>query len=67
MNLPGRGSVLRKLLIAVPVILALTLVSLFMPARQVTIEGIGRLSFETTVTLSVGSEVAYASPDWLSG
>ena len=58
---------LRKLLIAVPVILALTLVSLFMPARQVTIEGIGRLSFETTVTLSVGSEVAYASPDWLSG
>jgi hypothetical protein len=27
------------------------------------IEGIGRVSFETRVTLSVGSEVAYASPD----
>jgi len=48
-------------------ILALILTSLFLPARQVTIEGIGKLSFETAFTLSVGSEVAYASPDWLSG
>jgi len=58
-----RGSVVRRLLIVVPVVVALTLVSLFMPAQQVSIEGVGTLSFETTVTLSVGSEVAYASPD----
>ena len=49
-----------------PVILALTAVSLFLPARQVSIEGIGRLSFDTTVNLSVGSEVAYASPDTIA-
>jgi len=61
-----RGSVVRRLLIIVPVVLALTLVSLFMPAQRVSIEGIGKLSFETTVTLSVGSEVAYASPDLLT-
>ena len=61
-NLPKTGSILRRLLIIVPVVLALTLISLFLPARQVTIKGIGRLSFETTVTLSVGSQVAYASP-----
>lgn len=69
MNLPKTGSMLRKLLIIAPVVLvlALTSISLFLPARQVTITGIGRLSFETTVTLSVGSEVAYASPGWLSG
>ena len=63
MNLPKTGSMLRKLLIIVPVVLALTLVSLFLPAQRVTIEGIGKLSFETSVTISVGSEVAYASPD----
>jgi len=34
-----------------------------MPAQRLTIEGIGMLSFETTVTLSVGYEVAHASPD----
>lgn len=69
MNLPKTGSMLRKLLIIAPVVLvlALTSITLFLPARQVTIKGIGRLSFETTVTLSVGSEVAYASPGWLSG
>jgi hypothetical protein len=33
-----------------------------MPAQRLSIEGIGTLSFETTVTLSVGSEVAYAAP-----
>jgi hypothetical protein len=54
---------LRRLLIIAPVVVALTLVSLFIPARRVSIEGVGTLSFETTVTLSVGSEVAYAQPD----
>lgn len=62
-----RGLVLpkgrKRLLLVIPVVVALTLVSLFMPVRRVSIEGIGKLSFETTVTLSVGSEVAYASPD----
>jgi hypothetical protein len=61
-NLPKTGSMLRRLLIIAPLVLVLTLVSLFLPARRVTIEGIGRLSFETAVTLSVGSEVAYAAP-----
>jgi hypothetical protein len=58
-NLLSRGSMLRRLLIIVPVVLALILTSLFMPARQVTIKGIG--------TLSIGQEAAYASPAWLSG
>jgi len=58
---------LKKLLIVVPVVAGLILVGILVPARQVTIEGIGTLSFETAVTLSVGSEAAYASPDWLSG
>jgi len=48
-------------------VVGLILVSIFMPAQQVSIEGIGTLSFETKVTLSVGSEAAYASPGWLSG
>jgi hypothetical protein len=61
-----RGSVVKRLLLVIPVVLALTLVSLFMPARRLSIEGIGTLSFETTVTLSVGSEVAYAAPDSLT-
>jgi hypothetical protein len=58
----NRVKLLRNWLILVPVVVGLILVSIFIPARQVTIEGIGRLSFETTVTLSVGSEAAYASP-----
>lgn len=58
---------LKKLLIVIPVVVGLILVGIFVPARQVSIEGIGTLSFETAVTLSVGSEVAHASPDWLSG
>jgi len=58
-NLPKTGSMLRRLLIIAPLVLVLTLVSLFLPARQVTIKGIG--------TLSIGQEAAYASPDWLSG
>jgi hypothetical protein len=58
---------LRRLLIIVPVVLALILTSLLMPARQVTIKGIGTLSFETAVTLSIGQQAAYASPGWLSG
>jgi len=58
---------LKKLLILVPVVAGLILAGILVPARQVTIEGIGTLSFETAVTLSVGSEAAYASPDWLSG
>jgi hypothetical protein len=57
----------KKLLIVAPVVAGLILAGIFMPARQVTIEGIGTLSFETAVTLSVGSETAHASPDWLSG
>jgi hypothetical protein len=61
-KLPIRGSVVKGLLIIVPLVVTLTLVSLFMPARRVSIEGVGKVSFETTVTLSVGSEVAYASP-----
>jgi len=59
------GVTTRRLLIIIPVVVGLILVGILMPARQVSIEGIGRLSFETPVTLSVGSEVAYASPDWL--
>jgi hypothetical protein len=57
------ASVVKRLLIIIPVVLVLTLVSLFMPARRVSIEGVGTLSFDTTVTLSVGSEVALAAPD----
>ena len=53
----------RKLLIIAAVVVALSLASLFLPARQMSIEGIGKLSFETKITLSAGSEVAYASPD----
>jgi len=53
---------LKKLLIAVPLVVGLILVGIFMPARHISIEGFGTLSFETAVTLSVGSEVAYASP-----
>lgn len=66
MNLPKTGSILRRLLIVVPVLVALILLVLFMPAQRLTIEGIGMLSFETTVTLSVGYEAAYASPGWVS-
>jgi len=55
------------LLLIIPVVVGLILVSIFMPAQQVSIEGIGTLSFETKVTLSVGSEAAYASPDALPG
>jgi len=57
---------LKKLLIIIPVV-GLILLTIFMPARQVSIDGIGTLSFESTITLSIGSETAYASPDWLSG
>jgi hypothetical protein len=52
---------LKKLLIVIPVVVGLILVGIFVPARQVSIEGIGTLSFETAVTLSVGSEVAHAA------
>ena len=63
MNLPETGSILRRMLIVIPVAAGVILVTLFMPAQRLTIEGIGMLSFETTVTLSVGYEVARASPD----
>ena len=62
-SLPMSVSVVKRLLVIVPVVVMLTLVSLFMPGRRLSIEGVGTLSFETTVTLSVGSEVAYAAPD----
>jgi hypothetical protein len=55
--------VLKRLLIILPIVVVVTLVSLFMPTRRVNIEGVGTLSFDTTVTLSVGSEVALAAPD----
>ena len=58
---------LKKLLIVIPVAVGLILVGIFVPARQVSIEGFGTLSFETPVTLSVGSEPAHASPDVLPG
>jgi len=55
-NLLRTGLMLRRLLIIVPVVLVLILVSLFFSARQVTIKGISRLSFEIKVALSVGSQ-----------
>ncbi len=64
MNLPKTGSILRRLLIIIPAAVGLILVTLFMPAQRLTIEGIGMLSFETTVTLSIGYEVAHASPGY---
>ncbi|TES84264.1 MAG: hypothetical protein E3J92_01760, partial [Dehalococcoidia bacterium] len=66
MNLLKTGSILRRLLIIIPVVVGLILVSLFMPAQRLSIEGIGMLSLETTVTLSVGYEVASANPGWVS-
>jgi len=53
----------RKLLIAGVVVLALSLGSLFLPARQMDIEGIGRLSFESKVVLAAndsGDNYKYA-------
>ncbi len=43
--------------------LAVMLAFAFLPAQQVTIKGIGRLSLETSTTLSIGAEEIYASPD----
>jgi hypothetical protein len=62
----NKVKLLKKLLIIIPVA-GLILVTIFMPARQVSIEGIGTLSFKSAVTLTFGSEVANASPDWLPG
>jgi hypothetical protein len=56
----------RKLLIVIAIVLALSIASMFLPAKQMDIEGVGRLSFETKITLSVGSEVAYAAPDLIT-
>ena len=56
----------KKLLIGVLVVLVLSVGSFFIPAREMSIEGIGQLSFETKITLSVGSEAAYAAPDTLT-
>jgi hypothetical protein len=64
MNLTMSASLIKRLLIILPIVVVLTLVSLFMPARRVSIEGVGTLSFDTTVTISVGSEVAHAAPGW---
>jgi len=52
----------KKLLVIVPVVLALALAGLFLPARKVSIEPYGMLSLESKITLSVGYEAAYASP-----
>ena len=56
----------KKLLIGVLVVLVLSVGSFFIPAREMSIEGIGQLSFETKITLSVGSETAYAAPDLIT-
>jgi hypothetical protein len=47
-----------KLSIVIPLVVGLVLAGIFVPARQVSIEGLG--------TLSIGSETACASPGWLS-
>jgi hypothetical protein len=49
---------LLKLPIVVPLVVGLVLAGIFVPARQMNIEGIG--------TLSIGSETACASPGWIS-
>lgn len=56
----------KKPLVIVPVVLALVLAGLFLPVMKVSIEPYGRLSLESKITLSVGTEVAYASPGWVS-
>jgi hypothetical protein len=47
-----------KLSIVIPLVVGLVLAGIFVPARQVSIEGLG--------TLSIGPETACASPGWLS-
>jgi hypothetical protein len=59
-------SLVKRLLITITAVVVLTLVSLFMPTQRVDIEGVGTLSFDTSVTLSVGSEFAYAAPDTIT-
>lgn len=56
----------KKVLVIVPVVLALVLAGLFLPAREVSIEPYGVLSLESKITISIGYEVAYASPSWVS-
>jgi len=51
----------KKPLVIVPVVLALVLAGLFLPVK-VSIEPYGVLSLETKITISIGYEVAYASP-----
>jgi len=46
-------------------VLALVLAGLFLPV-EVSIEPYGRLSLESKITISIGYEVAYASPGWVS-
>jgi hypothetical protein len=52
---------LRKWLIVAPVVLGLILVSIFLPAQQVTIDGIGTLSFEMPIAISAGQGTAHAA------
>jgi len=56
----------KKLLVIVPVALALALTWLFLPVREVSIEPYGMLSLESKITISIGYETAYASPGWIS-
>ncbi|GAJ07186.1 unnamed protein product, partial [marine sediment metagenome] len=42
--------------------MALVVVGLFLPVGKVSIEPYGRLSLESKITISIGYEVAYASP-----
>ncbi len=55
----------KKPLVIVPVVLALVLAGLFLPV-EVSIEPYGVLSLESKITISIGYEVAYASPGWVS-
>ena len=56
----------KKLLVIVPVVMALVLAGLFLPVMKVSIEPYGRLSLESKITISIGYEAAYASPGWVS-
>lgn len=56
----------KKLLVIVPVVMALVVAGLFLPVRKVSIEPLGMLSLESKITISIGYEVAYASPGWVS-
>lgn len=53
----------KKPLVIVTMVVALALTGLFLPAKKVSIEPFGMLSIESKITISIGYETAYASPD----